>query len=173
MNVNKALTDIDQTVIDLKELLENVSGKFKNYIFKEHSIDDLVKRFSNDDAFSVKLKRIKKLTEDIADKLECLELFENEFVRFLSIQDMIEYIIGDIERFVLYSSFVNDLTSLFCNLINEKIKLFKCNALKSYDEIYDEFNNELFKKEEFFNLNIYVSDNQNDELIMKVNNILW
>lgn len=97
----------------------------------------------------MKLKRIKKLTEDIADKLECLELFENEFVRFLSIQDMIEYIIGDIERFVLYSSFVNDLTSLFCNLINEKIKLFKCNALKSYDEIYDEFNNELFKKEEF------------------------
>lgn len=44
MNVNKALTDIDQTVIDLKELLENVSGKFKNYIFKEHSIDDLVKK---------------------------------------------------------------------------------------------------------------------------------
>ena len=171
---NNSIIDSDKAINDLKELLDKFIEKFSNLkIKKEDSVENLVKKYSADEEFQKKLKIINCLMNDISDKLEALDSFENEFHNFLSIQNMIRYITRNIEKYISYSTFVKELTSSFCELINAKIRLTKNEEFEKYDRIYKSFDDYLFKHEEFFYLTIYESSHKYDDLIRKVNNILW
>lgn len=171
---NKSVLDLNNLLTDLKELLERFSLKFQQYISSgDESMNHLVKRYSNNNKFLEKLNIIKKLSEDLADKLEGLDLFEMEFNRFLSIQNMINYIIDDIGKYILYSSFLYEIISSFCNLIDIKINFINKNDFEDYSKYYNQFDEFLFKQEEFFYLNIYENTHQYDELIKEVNNMFW
>lgn len=170
----KSMIDFDRVTEELKKLLDIFKEKFSNLNFKkQQSFESLVKKYSDDDEFIRKLASINNLMNDIADKLEVLDSFENEFHNFLSIQNMIRYIAGDVGRYIHYSAFVNELTSSFCELINTKISMVKNNEYESYNKIYKSFDDELFNQEEFFYVNIYEPTHKYDDLIREVNNILW
>ena len=170
----KNVIDIEMVISELKKLLDNFIEKFSNLNMKKHdSIEALAKKYSEDEEFLKKLDAINSLMRDISDKLEVLRCFEKEFNNFLSIQNMIGYITRDIKRYILYSTFVKELTSSFYELITAKIALIRRGEYEKYDEIYKSFDDNLFKHEEFFYLRIYEYTHQYDDLIREVNNILW
>ena len=170
----KSIIDIDKVIEELKKLLDSFIEKFSNLTMKKQdSIEILVKKYAADEKFLKKLDCINDLMDDIADKLEVLDSFENEFHNFLSIQNMISYITGDVEKYIRYSTFVKELTSSFCELINTKIDLIKNNNYEDYNQIYKSFDDDLYAHEEFFYLKIYEPSHQYDDLIREVNNILW
>lgn len=177
MHINmdeKSKMNLDNIIAELKKLLDSFIEKFSNLnLKKQYSIETLVKKYSSDEEFLKKLDNINYLMNDISDKLEELDCFENEFHNFLSIQNMISYITMDIEKYILFSYFVKELTSSFYELINTKIRLIENKQFKNYNEIYKSFNDNLFNHEEFFYLNIYEPTHQYDNLIREVNNILW
>ncbi len=49
----------------------------------------------------------------------------------------------------------------------------KNDEYEKYNEIYKSFDENLFKHEEFFYLNIYPHTHQYDDLIDEITNILW
>ncbi len=171
---NRKLVNIGDRANSLKELLDFLFNKLKNnFSKKEEYLDELAKIYSNDCEFSQKIKVISNFMNQLSEELQKFKSFEMEFENFLSIQTMIDYIISKMELFVKYSDFANDLAGAFCNLINFKVKCLQTNDLKKYDGFYKLYDEELFKKEEFFYLNIYQNSHQYDELIDEVTNILW
>lgn len=165
--------DINNIIHELNELLDNIYNRFFNYkSSKENSMDALVKKYSNDSQFLKSLVTIKNLSDKLADKLELLDSYKYEFYSFLSIKNMICYIIDDIECYLSYSSFASDLISLFNDLIDDKVKCMKNNS-GNYDEIFSHFKERLNEFEEFFYLNIYKCTYEYDDLIDEVTNILW
>ena len=170
----KSMMNFDKITTDLKKLLDSFKEKLSNLNFKkQHSFLYLVKKYSDDEEFIKKLASINNLMNDIADKLEVLDSFENEFHNFLSIQNMIRYITGDIGRYFCHLTFVRELTSSFYDLINTKIRLIENNEYESYNEIYKTFDDYLFKQEEFFYLNIFEPTHKYDDLIDEITKILW
>ena len=170
----KYIIDVNCIVNDLKNLLGNIVNTFSNIHFKnEKAINNLVKNYSNDNEFLEKLNNIKMLTNEICDKLEALNFFKREFYAFLSIQNMVCYVVEDIMMFILHSSFIMELISSFYRLINIKINLMKKDGLDKYEKSYKEFDDYLLEKEEFFYLKIYKCTHQFDDLIVEVTNILW
>ena len=170
----KSMMSLDEILTEFKQIFDSIMEKFSNIsLKKQYSVDALVNRYSEDKKFLKKLDNINDLMKEISDKLEALHDFENEFHNFLSIQNMVGYIIKDIEKYFKYSSFVNELTSSFCELIHTKIMLLKSNEYEKYNEIYKSFDDVLFKNEEFFYLNIYQHSHQYDDLIDEITNILW
>ncbi len=145
----KGILDISNIVEDLKNLLDSLSNKFSFIqLKKENSIEDLVRIYSNHKEFINKLDLIKKLTDDMADNLERLDSFEEEFYIFLSARNMINYIIGNIEYYILYSSFVHELSSLFCNLINTKITHLRNSTINDYENEFSLFKKNFFEKKQ-------------------------
>lgn len=170
----KSILNLDNVIWEFKKLLDSFIEKFSNSNLKNHySTETLVNKYFSDEEFLKKLGVINGLMDDISNKLEALDYFENEFHNFLSIQNMIRYIMGNIEKYILFSSFIKRLTSSFCELINTKIKLIKNGEYEKYNGIYKSFDDYLFNQEEFFYLNIYEPTHQYDDLIREVNNILW
>ena len=163
MNDN-SMKNFDRVMNELKRLLDIFIGKFSGL---------RLEKLESDEDLQMKLDNINNLMGDIADKLESLKNFENEFYNFLSIQNMIGYITCSIEKYAAYSDFVNELTSSFCDLINTKIRMIEYNEYENYEKIYKAFDDYLYGHEEFFYLNIYEPTHQYDELIREVNNLLW
>lgn len=173
MNDNQII-DIGIIVKDLKELLDNVKERFSNVsLKKENAIDNIVKKYSQNNDFLNKLEIIKSLSDKLLDKLEPLKDFHEEFIAFLSIQNMIEYIIGDIRKYILFSSFIHELISSFYKIINIKIDSMKNTKIHNYEKFFKSYEEKLFKQEEFFYLNIYENTHKYDDLIADVTNILW
>lgn len=174
VNVNKKLIDINNIVNDLKEKVKRISDKFPSVKLKKQvTMDNLVIKYTNDKDFQKMLDNIKVLLDDICEKLELLESFKKEFHNFLSIQSMMAFIIEDAKRYISYFYFVKELTVSFCELITTKISLIKDNDFEKYDAIYRKFDENLFKQEEFFYLNICDYSGRYDKLIDEVTNILW
>lgn len=161
----KSMMNLDEIITEFKQIFDSIIEKFSNsYLKKQYSVDE---------EFLKKLDDINDLMNDISNKLEALNCFEKEFHNFLSIQNMIGYIIKDTEKYFKHSSFVKKLASLFCELIHTKIMLLKNDEYEKYNEIYKSFDENLFKHEEFFYLNIYQHTHQYDDLIDEITNILW
>lgn len=168
------IIDVGSIVKNLKELLDSVIDRFSNIQFKkENSIDNIVEKYSNNKEFLDKLDIIVSLTDELVDKLELLNDFQEEYLACLSLQNMIKYVVGDIRKYILFSSFIGDLISSFYNLITIKIDLVKKGRITDYDKFLSEYNVTLYKQEEFFYLNIYENTHEYDDLINEVTNVLW
>ena len=169
----KLIFDISNIVNDLKKLLDGFIERFSNIERKGESINKVVKKFTNDNEFLKKLDFINTLSDNLLDKLEALNDFKEEYNAFLSIKNMLNYIIEDIKRYILFCSFVNDLISSFYNIIEIKINLIKNGNREDYENFFKIFDEKLFNQEEFFYLNIYRNTHQHDDLIAEVTNVLW
>ena len=168
---DKNIIDLNSIVNDLKSLLDSIYDKFSSIRLNETSLDDLVTSYSNDNEFINKLNLIIKLSDDIAETLEGLELFQEEFFFYLSIRNMINYILRNIKYYILYSSFVHDLSVLFCNLIKIKITHLRNSTLNDYTNEFELFKKFYFEKKEFFYSNIYICSHEYDELVGEVTEI--
>ena len=169
----KYISDVNCIVNDLKNLTGNIENRFSNFQFKDENVSDNFLSTSNDKELYEELNNIKKLTDEICDKLEGLNSFTKEFHAFLSIQNMVGYIVEDLGRFILHSSFILELISSFYRLISIKRNIMKKDDLDNYEKSYKEFEDYLSEKEEYFYLNIYKCTHQYDDLIVQVTNILW
>lgn len=78
------------------------------------------------------------------------------------------YILNDINLFLNYLSFVDELLVNFFNLIHMKL-LNK----KGYSDHYDKFCKYLDGQEDFFYMEIFEYDDGYEDLIVEVTNILW
>lgn len=169
---DRNIIDLNTIVNDLKSLLDSIYDNFSSIrLIKETSLDDLVTIYSNDKEFLNKLNLIIKLSDDIAETLEGLNLFQEEFYYYLSIRNMINYILRNIKYYILYSSFVHDLSVLFCNLINIKIAHLRNSTLNHYTNEFELFNKFYYEKKEFFYSNIYICSHEYDELVGEVTRI--
>ncbi|MBQ6100113.1 MAG: hypothetical protein IJL02_09695 [Methanobrevibacter sp.] len=174
VNMNdKNILEISRFVQDLKNILDYIGEKFHNIHFKkENSLDNLVSLYSENQEFLDKLGLINELMNNISNKLEGLDYFQDEFYFFLPICSMISYIINDIRKYILFSSFVRNLSLLFCDLITTKISQIKSSSLNEYEEDFNLFKRNFFNQKEFFYSNIYECSHQYDDLIVEVANIL-
>lgn len=169
---DRNIIDLNTIVNDLKSLLDSIYDNFSSIrLIKETSLDDLVTIYSNDKEFLNKLNLIIKLSDDIAETLEGLNLFQEEFYYYLSIRNMINYILRNIKYYILYSSFVHDLSVLFCNLINIKISHLRNSTLNHYTNEFELFKKFYYEKKEFFYSNIYICSHEYDELVGEVTRI--
>ena len=163
---DRNIIDLNTIVNDLKSLLDSIYDNFSSIrLIKETSLDDLVTIYSNDKEFLI------KLSDDIAETLEGLNLFQEEFYYYLSIRNMINYILRNIKYYILYSSFVHDLSVLFCNLINIKISHLRNSTLNHYTNEFELFKKFYYEKKEFFYSNIYICSHEYDELVGEVTRI--
>lgn len=165
---NKTILDINSIVTDLKELLDKIIKKLSLNDEKNESIDDLVEIFSCDEDFCNDLSLMKNNLNEIVLILESSEVFSDEYVDFLSIKCMCDYIIEDIKLYILYSSFINSILFNFFKLIHSKIH----EDNSSYSNMYSNFERFLDEKERFFYLKIYDGSHEYDNLIDDVTRIL-
>ena len=105
-------------------------------------------------------------------RLEVLKEFQEEYLACLSLQNMVEYVVGDIRRYILFSSFIKDLISSFYNTLTTKIDLMKKGRINDYNNVLSDYNLTLYNQEEFFYLNIYENSHEHDDLIKEITNIL-
>lgn len=114
---------------------------------------------SNDES-----SHIKKLFENVEDILLKLIPSSDEYYDFLSIEDMVFYILdyGLIEHMSLFEY----LLGSFFEVIS-----FKLNSSKDYQIKYDEFSSGLIDVEQFFYTEIYEpSDNYSEEALTQISN---
>lgn len=114
--------------------------------------------------YKISIKEIKSELFFIASKLKESSYFNEEFLDFLRIKEMIEYIIdnGLNKNFEFAESLLNKFSKLLYNKVN----------FNNYAEYYVGFSNELDSDEEFFYTEIYVPSHEYDETIVKITNIL-
>ena len=81
VNMNdKNILEISRFVQDLKNILDYIGEKFHNIHFKkENSLDNLVSLYSENQEFLDKLGLINELMNNISNKLEGLDYFQDEF----------------------------------------------------------------------------------------------
>ncbi len=171
---DKRIIDVGCIVRNLKELLDSVIERFSSIqVKKENSIDNIVVKYSADKEFLEKLDCIVYLTDELVDRLEVLKDFQDEYLACLSLQNMVEYVVGDIRRYILFSSFIKDLIFSFYNLIISKIDLMKKGRINDYNKVLSDYNLNLYKQEEFFYFKIYENTHEHDDLIKEVTNILY
>ena len=170
----KQIIDLGSIVRNLKELLDSVVERFTNIQFKkENSLDNIVEKYSTNKELLEKLDDIVNLIDELVDRLDVLNDFQEEYLACLSLQNMVKYVVGDIRKYILFSSFIKDSISSFYNLITSKIDLMKKGRIDDYNKVLSDYNITLYKQEEFFYLNIYEKTSEHDDLIKEVTNILW
>ena len=152
----------------------NKIGEFIAYLKKElRKIKEeiLLKRIQKRE-YEKEVKIILSTMEKIARLLEENPLFkEKEFYDFLNMQHMSEYILKDIECFMNYSMFIDELIIEFKDLIHKKIQMAFEKEEINYKEEYDQFEDFLFEREEYFYLNIYQAHGEYNDLIVEITNI--
>ena len=122
--------------------------------------------------YEKEVKIITDTMEEIADLLEESPLFKDkEFYDFLMIQHMIKYILKDVEFFVNYSEFIDELIFEFRELVNKKIKLEFGEEKINYHEEYLKFKDFLFDKKEYFYLEIHKPHGKYNDLVVEITNI--
>ena len=121
--------------------------------------------YSNDKNFLNRIECIKSLLDDTADLMRNLNFPHDEYYNFMSINNMITYIVSDVKRYIKHSLFVLSLLNDFNNLIDNINN-------KEYDIIYEEFDIKLDNHEDYFYTEIFDGTHDYDELTVKVTNIL-
>ncbi|WP_295620244.1 hypothetical protein [uncultured Methanobrevibacter sp.] len=118
-------------------------------------------------------KKILCLMEEISNSLERNPLFKNkEFLDFLTIIEISEHILKKKELSIQHFPLIEELCKKFDDFLSLKLEL-KLNKkdLTEYNEKYEDFENFLFKKEEYFFLEICPYDGKERELIKKIANV--
>lgn len=163
--------NVDVNTDDFLSLFRNLYNFINNKFHKkEHdeelSFEELVEMYSKGNDFLNKLDYIKISLEEIDEVMEDVNFAYDEYYNFLSIKDMITYIVGDVAKFLKHSHFIITLLIAFNNLMDSQDEL-------DYENIYQKFDKWLYKKEDIFYTEIFKSSHEYDELIDKVTNILW
>lgn len=147
----------------IREIFSNVKPQ------KEMSIDELIQLYSKDETFFKDLNYIVESLTEITNILAPIDSLENEFLNFLSIKRMIDYLLMDIKLFIVYLFFIDDLLMNFFNLIHQKLQ----KADKDYQNEYDLFVSYLNDKKEFFYTEIYKYSGEFEKTVIEINNLLW
>ena len=164
--INNTLTLDSNDFLNLfKRLYHFIKDKFHPKI-EELSFDELVEIYAADKEFLAKLEYIKSLLDEIDELMEDINFAYDEYYNFLSVKNMITYIVGDVGKYLKYSSFIVKILTAFNNLMDNRNN-------SNYENIYEEFDIWLYKHERIFYTKIFESSHEYDELIDKVTNILW
>ena len=165
------LDKIKETIITFKEYFQKIEEKvnrLKNKVI-EVAKDILLKHKE----FNEEIKALKSLMVKISDLLEENPLFnKNEFIDFLMIQNMAEYILADFKVFMENAQFIDDLFIDYRNIILKKLENNLEGLEFNYEIEYGSYESLLYEKKEYFYLHIYQSDNSDDDLIAEFANAL-
>ena len=165
INVNSDV-NIENFLSLFRKLYDFIKNKFGNTESDNRmSFEELVEIYSNDNDFLNKLEYIKTSLYDIAVLMRHLTFCHGEYYNFMSIKNMIDYIVDDVGRYIKWSSFVVTLLTDFNNLIENQ------NA-SDYTIIYEKFDICLDEHEDYFYTEIFDETHEYDELVIKVTNIL-
>lgn len=164
--MNKKETNFD----NLNEIYNRIREIFSNVKpQKEMSIEELIQLYSRDETFLKDLQYIDESLSEITNILAPIDILEKEFLNFLSIKRMIDYLLNDIKLFIVYLFFIDDLLMNFFNLIHQKLQ----KADKDYQKEYDLFVSYLNDKKEFFYTQIYEYSGEFEKTVIEINNLLW
>lgn len=155
---------------NLNEIYRRIREIFSNV--KPHNelpINELVQLYSSDKDFLNDMNYIGESLSEIAKILVSIDILENEFILFLSIKRMIDYLLNDVELFIDYLFFIDELLMNFFNLIHHKIH----NSYDDYKKEYDLFVIYLNDKKEFFYTKIYQYSGKFEKTVIEINNLLW
>lgn len=116
---------------------------------------------------------LKKKWGDFTILLSKISFFKNEFQKMLSMKYMFEYIVDNIVLFKKYWKFIAELSNLFFENLDYKIKIKNDSLDKEYEKEYKKFLRAFMKKEKFFYTVIYSrSDCYDESTLEKVTNLL-
>ena len=165
-----AMDEKETNFDNLNEIYRRIREIFSNVkLQKEIPIDELVQLYSKDETFFKDLNYIVESLTEITNILAPIDSLENEFLNFLSIKRMIDYLLKDIKLFIVYLFFIDDLLMNFFNLIHQKLQ----KADKDYQNEYDLFVSYLNDKKEFFYTEIYKYSGEFEKTVIEINNLLW
>lgn len=166
INVNSDV-NVENFLSLFRKLYNFIKEKFhKNEPSEELSFDELVEMYSNDKDFLSKLEYIKISLAEIDELMEDVNFAYDEYCNFLSIKDMIVYIVNDVAKFLKHSQFIITLLTAFNCLMDRQYD-------SDYENIYQKFDKWLYGQEDIFYLEIFDGTHEYDDLIVKVTNILW
>ena len=123
--------------------------------------------------YEKEIKTILNTMAKIAGLLEDNSLFKNnEHFDFLTICEISEHILMEKELLEQHHPIIDELFKNFAELICFKIELVSNKEdLSKYNKRYEEFENFLLEKEEYFFLEICPYDGKERELIRKIANV--
>ncbi len=141
-----------------KKHLKNIINNIKNI---KNSIKQTLSKIKKD------IINIKKELINISLKLREYKFFKKEFLNFLKIKEMVEYIINKNLIQVKTIEFIENLLINFYNLIDEESK-----DMANKNEKLNKFNLFIYSQEDYFYSNIFNSSRQYDDSFVKITNIL-
>ena len=151
MTNHSFILDLDSNVEvntfnDFIVLFKDIYFKIKQYLTYSYGITDF-----SQNLWCENVKIIENSLFQTAVNLRNLS-FDKEYLDFLKIKNIIEYILEDKKLFDIYSEFVSELLSSFLNLIQFKDK-------NGYDEYFKSFHSNLMEKLLFFAREVHSYDN--------------
>lgn len=165
---------INETISFFKKIFNKIKDSFKS--IKSDETD-----YSNElSHYFTEVEKIKSSMNDIADLLEDNPLFNpDEFLDFLTIMEISEYILEDWNLFSTHQSYLFGMFRNFRDLVLFKLDYYLKNndndsnsKNRDYNEVYEKFEDFLDEQERYFYLEVYPYDGEYDDLITEVNNIL-
>lgn len=162
---------INETIILLKNIFQKIKEKVAELKNKENPTENSV--LIDHEEFKKETKYLKSLMNEVSDLLEGDNLFnKNEFVDFLMIQNMTEYILDNSETYIQNAQFIDELLIDFREIILKKLENDIEPINFDYDIEYESYESKLYEKKEYFYLHIYQSDDGDDDLIVDFVNAL-
>ncbi len=154
---------INETINFLQDILNRIKEKFIE-IYESKTEEKELNEFENE------RENILNLMDEISKSLEENPLFENnEYYDFISIYDMIEYLLNDKNLFLKHRTMLEEMITEFNNIISYKLECKLKNIdYSQYKKQYERFNSYIINKEENFYLEIYQDNGTDEELIKKV-----
>lgn len=104
---------------------------------------------------------------DFTELLSQISFFKKEFLKILSMKRMFEYIINDKSLFEEHWKFIVDVSKLFFEHFDFKLKIKDKNSFEEeYSDEYKKFSRDFMKKEKFFYTKIYSRSKYYDEKVL-------
>lgn len=179
---------INEFMCSFKEFFKRIKDILSQKVFKKEnqSIDELVDLYSQDEEFLNNLNSLKTLLDGIKGLLKEVSFIRDEYISFLSIRNMISYILDDLYKFFRYYDFIRSLISSFRNLIVKEIEIYQKFDINDYDKtevlvnsflsyyekVYDEFDDFMDQQENYFYTEIFDYSDKYDDLIVDVTKAL-
>ena len=158
---------VSNNILDAKNYLKNAFNKIKEKFIELKSKKESYK-------YKKEAKIIINLTDEISDSLEENPLFKDkEFYDFLRIKDILEYLLRDRNLIIQHHDLIENLLGNFRKIILEKLD-FKLNnkSLNTYKINYAKFKTLLDEKEEYFLVEIYPANHEDDTLVERITKII-
>ena len=154
---------IYETIDYLKEAFKKISDKLLE-----------IKREKEEEAkFKKEARILKQSMRELSDLLREDSLFkEKEYVDFLRIKNIINYLLNDKELFIEHDNLIDSLLINFQKIIFKKLDCQLNEDFNEYPEEYNEFKSFLREMEEYFLLEIFEDDGKDEELIEELEKII-